>query len=227
MRNVHLARAAARTALAGLAIAAAAPIAAPLGAQTLFFGADARDAFAAAATAPATNAIGTAGPTYEFGSLGTGTVTGNGIATNNGYIFGTGGGLPTPAYTITFSQALGAFGADFTGLGTMNTDFPYPAGVAEFTFFSGASTVGTFTQSFGSTGALVFLGFTDLPAFDRVEVRTNVGDEFFTDDVIVGAPSVSTPPPSVVPEPSTVVLVGAVLAGLAGVARRRPVVAAD
>ncbi len=209
-----LARAASRLALF------AATLAAPLPAQTIHFGAGARDAFLAAATTPATNGIADAGPTYVFGALGTGTVSGNGIATTNGNIFASGGGLPVPAYTISFSSTLGAFGADFSGLGTINADFPFPAGVAEFTFFNGASTVGSIAQQFGSTGATVFFGVTGLAAFNRVQVRTNVGDEFLTDDVVIGAALVATPPATTVPEPTTVVLVGAGLLGLVGIRRR-------
>ncbi|GLC27862.1 PEP-CTERM sorting domain-containing protein [Roseisolibacter agri] len=214
-----LSRAASRLALVALTLAA--PLAGALHAQTIHFGAGARDAFLAAATTPVTNGIASAGPTYDFGALGTGTVSGNGIATTNGNIFASGGGLPVPAYTIGFSSTLGAFGADFTGLGTINADFPFPAGVAEFTFFNGASTVGTVTQNFGSTGATVFFGVTGLAAFDRVQVRTNVGDEFLTDDVVIGAALVATPPATTVPEPTTVVLVGAGLLGVVGVSKRR------
>ncbi len=208
----------AAAALSATALVAAPGAARPLAAQTTYFGAGARAAFTAAAATPVTNDLNAPGPVFGFGALGAGTVTGNGIATNGGFIFASGGGIPVPAYTITFTNALGAFGADFTGLGTINTDFPFPAGEARFTFYNGAATVGTVAQNFGPSGATAFFGVTGLAAFDRVEVRTNVGDEFTTDNVVVGAAGA---PSAVVPEPATVALVGAGLAALLGAARRR------
>jgi hypothetical protein len=185
-----------RPAVLAAAALAAVALARPASAQTTHFGAGGRATFNAAANTPVTNDLNSGGPTYGFGALGTGTVTGNGIATINGRIFATGGGIPTPAFTVTFSNLLGAFGADFTGLGTINTDFPFPAGEARFTFYNGATTVGTVAQNFGLSGAETFFG-------------------------VIGAPSTVAPPPAVVPEPATVALVGAGLAAVLGVARRR------
>jgi hypothetical protein len=210
-----------RSALALLASALVTAAAAPLAAQTTWFGANARAGFTAAAITPVTNDLNTNTPVYDFGALGTATASGNGIATINGALFGSGGGTPTPAWTLSFSQAIGAFGADFTGLGTINTDFPYPAGEARFTFYNGATTVGTVAQNFGLSGVTAFFGVTGLAAFDRVEIRTNVGDEFWTDDVTLGALATTPPPVTTTPEPATLALVGAGALALGGVARRR------
>lgn len=228
-------RPATRRALAAVALLAASHLAAPaaLGAQTTFFGqtpaaaASARDAFAASLGVVAErDLVGVAGTAIDFGAaFGTATVVG---ASVSGARITTVGAGSTAAFALRFAAPLTGFGATFTDVGSCCAGLPFADAVLTLTFLDGASTVGTIARQFGTSaelrGQAAFLGVSGLAAFDRVEVRTNVGDQFSVSRPVIGAGAGGTPV-STVPEPGATALLATGLAGLAGTgaARRRAV----
>jgi hypothetical protein len=214
-------RVAVAAALSLLAIPAAAQ-------QTSFAqGADAAAAASAgfagslgASSAP--NLVGRTGSTIDFGSpFGVATLAGGALA--NGFVTVTGLGT-APALTLSFATAVTAFGATFSDVGSCCGGQPFPAGVLTFTFLSGATQVGAVTQQFATTGGLrnqpAFLGASGLAAFDRVEVRTNKGDQITMRGPVVGIGAATTPV-STAPEPGSLVLLAGGLVGLDATARAR------
>lgn len=126
------------------------------------------------------------------------------------------------AFSLNFStatQALGFYGTDFG-------DFD---GMLTLSFFSGLTAIDldvAVPSSVGSNGSLLFFGYINSTAFDRVVfniAQANPGDLgsydiLGFDDVIMGMAN-GTPPPPGVPEPGTLALVALSLGLLA--ARRR------
>jgi hypothetical protein len=128
-------------------------------------------------------------------------------------------------FTLTFSQAVGAFG--FFG-----TDIGDYGGHAVLDVFSGNTKLASFTTNNststngGLTGSALFFGFVaNVPSelFTKITFSSSLmgnGDNFGYDDLtVLTAGQVGLPEPTV-PEPGTIALVGAALLG-ASLARRR------
>jgi hypothetical protein len=156
------------------------------------------------------NALVNGSTSISFGTLGTGTLTG--ATVSGGAINNTG----TPfTFSITFSQLVNGFGAEFNNA--------QGGRAATFSLFNGATLVGM-TGLYGGTG---FLG-TILTggAFNRISISEvpipGNGASLFSslDNVTVGVVA-PTLPPTTVPEPASFVLMGAGLAVVGMVARRR------
>jgi hypothetical protein len=209
----------ARPAARALAAAALTLAAAQAGAQTTYLGTGAalpgaRSAFLAALQHDAESALATNGTTVAFGTFATATLAGGTVT--RGYIDEAGAGA-NAALTLTFDRALTGFGGDFAGLGTCCGNSPFPLGTLRFTFYSGATQIGTAQATV--TAANSFFGAVTTFQFDRVELRANQGDAFTIDNLAVGANPVVT----ATPEPGTWALLATGLAGVAGAARRRRV----
>ena len=117
------------------------------------------------------NDLSVPGPTYTFGTLGTGTVSGAFTTPGGvGGVIGAAGAGTSAAYTITFSSLLGAFGAGFGGLGTCCGGNPFAEGTLRLDFYNGATSVGSVSQLFDGSNENIFLGVAGLGAFNRVEV---------------------------------------------------------
>lgn len=159
------------------------------------------------------NALANGATVISFGALGTGTLSGATVTSNQI----TKPGAPF-TFSITFSQAISGFGADFT-----NTVAPVGAA---YSVFNGAASVGGGVVSFGSTGLSTFFGIIPSGgAFNRIEIR-DVGAPIPTqgppstfaslDNLTVGVSLVST-----VPEPTTIALLATGLLAVGGMARHR------
>jgi hypothetical protein len=219
----HAARAVAATLLAAATLAATAP----LGAQTTYFGqttapaATARAAFLASLGTVAQNDLtGLTGTAIPLGAP-FGTATVGGATISNERIGAVGLGA-TAAASIVFAAPLTGFGASFFDVGSCCANLPYPDATLVLTFLSGASVIGTVTQQFGTTAQLraqpAFLGVSGLAPFDRVEVRTNNGDQFSIGQLAVGT---GAAPVSTAPEPGSLALAATGLVALGGALRRR------
>lgn len=175
-------------------------------------------------------APGTSNPALTFPGAGTANLAGTGQVvngTNSGRIAVSGsnyyearsatGGSST--FTVNFSDPVAAFGffgtdiGDFgsqltlrfflTGGGTADWVLPYVAGGA-------------------NEANLLYAGYINTATFTSVAfIGTDASDVFGFDDMTIGSISQVVPDPSVVPEPSTVLLLGSGLLGMLGVAHRR------
>jgi hypothetical protein len=131
----------------------------------------------------------------------------------------------------TISLAMGstrAFGIEYGMINFPGTFPPTGTGTLAATFFNGNATLGTFDFAFtGTTKQFQFFGFLSTAAFDRVDLSFNdaggpvgSGRIAIFDNVTTG---VGAAVPPTVPEPSTVGLLVAGVAGLlaTGAHRRR------
>lgn len=223
----------ARTAGAALAAALLAA-AAPAAAQQVYFVQGTQEPINAVATDFALsfggahaspNLTNQSGSTIDFGpAIGTATLVGGTVANGRVDVIGRGA---TPALTFVFARPLTGFGAIFTDVGSCCGGQPFAPATVQLSFLSGATVVGTFAQQFATNAdpdlylKPGFFGVAGVPAFDRVEIRTNNGDMIAVRGPIVGAASVAPPPVTTTPEPGSLALVAAGLALGAGALRRR------
>jgi PEP-CTERM motif len=107
----------------------------------------------------------------------------------------------TASVTMAFSSLITSFGVDFPG-------------AAQFDLFDGSTLVGS-SPNFGGGGEGFFGGVVSDTGFNRVVMRDWSFPEGYYDNITFGSGS------RTVPEPSTLLLVGAALVALGQRARRR------
>lgn len=168
---------------------------------------------------------GTVNPTLDFGVAGTATLGGDGYVASGANSVGrfpvsgnqyweTGG-----TFSIAFSTAISAFGFYATDIGDFNGQvvLEYANGT-----FSDSINIGNTLNS--PNGSLLYFGFYEdaiANAFTSINfTNTNVGTDYFGfDDMTIGTYEQVIIDP--VPEPSTILLLGAGLLGLVGYNRKR------
>jgi hypothetical protein len=115
-------------------------------------------------------------------------------------------GAPIGTTTYSFATPITAFGLWLTGVQTVFT--------TSFTMTFNDGTAQTLNLPINVNGGTTYYGFTDTAAFSSVTI-TNLSDDAWGQD------DVSYSSPSGVPEPSSLLLLGSGLAGLAGIFRRK------